>query len=78
MTLVAVDLGRSGARVAVGDRRFPTTSGAGLGDHGGSSAVATVLRSAVGPRKKNPVETSWVLASEIGWGTSITRQASPS
>ncbi|MEJ2870650.1 N-acetylmuramic acid 6-phosphate etherase [Actinomycetospora sp. OC33-EN08] len=47
--VVAVDLGRSGARVLADGGRRVTTTGAGLGDPGGAAAVAAVVRSAVGP-----------------------------
>ncbi|MDL5156697.1 N-acetylmuramic acid 6-phosphate etherase [Actinomycetospora termitidis] len=47
--VIAVDLGRSGARIAAADRRWVTTTGAGLGDPGGAAAVAAVVRAAVGP-----------------------------
>ncbi|WP_433798167.1 N-acetylmuramic acid 6-phosphate etherase [Actinomycetospora sp. CA-084318] len=67
MTVVAVDLGRSGARVAVDGRRFPTTTGAGLGDPGGATAVAAVLRSAVG----TPPAERWTLA--VGAPGALTR-----
>ncbi|MCD2188283.1 N-acetylmuramic acid 6-phosphate etherase [Actinomycetospora soli] len=69
MTVVAVDLGRSGARVAVGDRRFPTTTGAGLGDPGGATGVAAVLRGAVG----TPPAPPWTLA--VGVPGALTRPA---
>ncbi|GLZ53173.1 N-acetylmuramic acid 6-phosphate etherase [Actinomycetospora sp. NBRC 106378] len=58
MSVVAVDLGRSGARVAVDGHRSSTTTGAGLGDAGGAPAVAAVVRAALG----SPPGESWTLA----------------
>ncbi|WP_018330241.1 N-acetylmuramic acid 6-phosphate etherase [Actinomycetospora chiangmaiensis] len=58
MTVVAVDLGRSGARIAVDGTRSVLTTGAGLGDPGGAAAVAAVLRRAVDPVPREP----WTLA----------------
>ncbi|MFC5065479.1 BadF/BadG/BcrA/BcrD ATPase family protein, partial [Actinomycetospora atypica] len=58
MSLVAVDLGRSGARVVHPGGRRVTTTGAGLGDPGGAGGVAAVLRGAVGDIPPGP----WSLA----------------
>jgi N-acetylmuramic acid 6-phosphate etherase len=58
VSVVAVDLGRSGARVAVDGHRSSTTTGAGLGDAGGAPAVAAVVRAALG----SPPGESWTLA----------------
>jgi N-acetylmuramic acid 6-phosphate etherase len=62
VTVVAVDLGRSGARVlrrtpGAPDRRRTTRCGAGLGDPGGTATVATAVRLAV----DEPPAESWRL-----------------
>ena len=66
MTVVAVDLGRSGARVVrrvpgTADVRRTTGTGAGLGDPGGAATVAAAVRAAVG----GPPEMSWALVVGI-------------
>jgi N-acetylmuramic acid 6-phosphate etherase len=62
VTVVAVDLGRSGARVlrrvpGSADLRHTTRTGAGLGDPGGAATVAAATRTAVG----DPPDGSWAL-----------------
>jgi N-acetylmuramic acid 6-phosphate etherase len=63
VTVVAVDLGRSGARVlwrapGTAEVRRTTGTGAGLGDPGGAATVAAAVRAAVG----DAPQRSWGLA----------------
>lgn len=67
MTVVAVELGRSGARVAIDGTRSFLTTGAGLGDPGGAPTVAAVVREALG----TPPATGWTLA--VGVPGALTR-----
>ena len=66
MTVVAVDLGRSGARTlrrtpGAPDRRRTTSSGAGLGDAGGAATVAAAVRTAV----EEPPAGPWRLIAGV-------------
>ena len=71
MTLVTVDLGRSGARVVHPEGRHVTTTGAGLGDPGGPGGVAAVLRAAIG----EPPPGAWSLAVGVPGALSLPDDA---